>query len=82
MTTTTVTNFRKNVFTMVENAIRYNEPVNIITKDGNAIVISEEEYQGLLETLSLTSIYGMKEKLINGLNTPLEDTVPEEEVAW
>ena len=65
MTTTTVTNFRKNVFTMVENAIRYNEPVNIITKDGNAIVISEEEYQGLLETLSLTSIPGMKEKLMH-----------------
>jgi len=33
MTTTTVTNFRKNIYSMVENTIRYNEPVNITTKE-------------------------------------------------
>ncbi len=82
MTTTTVTNFRRNVFSMVENTIRFNEPVNITTKDGNAVLISEEEYLGLLETLYLTSAPGMKEKLLDGLHTPLSDTLPEEEVAW
>ena len=80
MTTTTITNFRKNVYSMVEN--RYNEPINITTKDGNAVMISEEEYLGLMETLYLTSVPGMKEKLVSGLNTPLEDTVAEEEVDW
>ena len=82
MTTTTITNFRKNVYSMVENTIRFNEPVNITTKDGNAVMISEEEYLGLIETLHLTSIPGMKEKLIEGLNTPLSETVSEEEVVW
>ena len=82
MTTTTITNFRKNVYSMVENTVRYNEPVNITTKDGNAVMISEEEYLGLMETLYLTSVPGMKEKLVSGLNAPLEDTVPEEEVDW
>ncbi len=82
MTTTTITNFRKNVYAMVENTVRFNEPVNITTKDGNAIMISEEEYLGLIETLYLTSIPGMKEKLVDGMNTPLSETVSEEEVDW
>ncbi len=82
MTTTTITNFRKNVYAMVENTVRFNEPINITTKDGNAMLISEEEYLGLIETLHLASVPGMKEKLIDGLNTPLSDTVPEEEVEW
>ena len=82
MTTTTITKFRKNVYAMVENTVRFNEPINITTKDGNAMLISEEEYLGLIETLHLASVPGMKEKLIDGLNTPLSDTVPEEEVEW
>ncbi len=82
MTTTTITNFRKNAYAMVENTVRFNEPINITTKDGNAMLISEEEYLGLIETLYLASTPGMKEKLIDGLNTPLSDTVPEEEVEW
>ncbi len=82
MTTTTITNFRKNVYSLVENTIRFNEPVNITTKDGNAVMISEEEYLGLMETLFLSSNPVMKEKLIEGLHTSLADTVPEEEVAW
>lgn len=82
MTTTTITNFRKNVYSMVENTVRFNEPVNITTKDGNAVMISEEEYLGLIETLYLTSVPGMKEKLIEGLNTSLAETVSEEVVVW
>lgn len=82
MTTTTITNFRKNVYSMAENTVRFNEPVNITTKDGNAVMISEEEYLGLIETLYLTSVPGMKEKLIEGLNTPLSETVSEEEADW
>jgi PHD/YefM family antitoxin component YafN of YafNO toxin-antitoxin module len=45
-------------------------------------MISEEEYLGLIETLFLTSVPGMKEKLAEGLNTPLAETVSEEEVVW
>ncbi len=82
MTTITITNFRKNIYSLVENAVKFNEPVNITTKDGNAVMISEDEYNGLIETLYLTSIPGMREKLTEGLDTPLDETVSEEEVLW
>lgn len=77
-----ITNFRKNIFAMIENTIRYNEPVNISTKDGNVVLLSEEEYRGMEETLQLLSNPEMKQKLIEGKNTPLSDCIPEDEVKW
>ena len=79
---TNITNFRKNIFGLLEQTIKYNEPVNISTKDGNAVIISEEDYNGLMETLYLNSIPGMKEKIIEGMNTPLDECISENEVEW
>lgn len=82
MINTNVTNFRKNIFGMLEQTIKFNEPVNISTKDGNAVVLSEEDYNGLMETLYLSSIPDMKETIVDGLNTALEDCLTEDEVEW
>lgn len=82
MLNTNITNFRKNIFGILEQTIKYNEPVNVSTKEGNAVIISEEDYNGLVESLYLSSIPGMKEKIVEGLNTPVEDCVPETEVTW
>ena len=79
MINTNATNFRKQLFELIEQTIKYNEPVNINTKNGNAVLISESEYNSLMETLYLTSIPGMKEKLENGGNTPLKEC---EEFEW
>ncbi len=82
MTTTNITNFRKNAFNYVEQTIRYNEPLNISTKEGNAVLLSEEDYSGIMETLYLVSMPGMREKIMEGMNTPLEDCVDEAAVEW
>jgi antitoxin YefM len=77
-----VTNFRKNIFSLLEQTIKYDEPLNISTKDGNAVLLSEEEYLGMATSLSLLSNPAMKEKLIEGKNTPLAECIPEEKVEW
>ena len=82
MTTTNITNFRKNAFNYVEQTIRYNEPLNISTKEGNAVLLSEEDYSGIMETLYLVSIPGMREKIMEGMSTPLENCVDEAAVEW
>ncbi len=82
MLNTNITNFRKNIFGMLEQTIKYNVPVNISTKDGNAVIISEEDYNDLMETLYLNSIPGMRENIIEGKNTPPEECIPENEVEW
>lgn len=73
MTSTNITNFRKNLFEYVNQAVSYNDIINVTTKDGNVIVMSEEEYNGLIETLALKSTPGMEERLEEGLKATLED---------
>ena len=82
MLNTNITQCRKNVFAMLENTIKYNEPINISTKSGNAILLSEEEYNGIMATLELSSNAELKKTLIDGMNTPLSECIPEDEVVW
>ncbi|MEI6287275.1 MAG: type II toxin-antitoxin system Phd/YefM family antitoxin [Bacillota bacterium] len=82
MLNTNATNFRKNIFSLLEQTIKYNEPVNISTKDGNAVVISEDDYNGLMETLYLCSIPGMREELVAAMNAPASEFVPADQVKW
>ncbi len=82
MHNTNITNFRKNIFTMLENTVKYNEAIQINTKEGNAVIISEEDYNGLMETLYITSIPQMKEHIIEGMNTPISECITEDEVTW
>lgn len=82
MYNTNITNFRKDIYKVLEQTVKFNEPVNISTKDGNAIIISEEDYRGLMETLNLTSIPEMKDKIVDGLNTPISECISEDEVEW
>ncbi len=77
-----VTNFRKNLFNTLEQAIKYNEPINISTKDGNVVVLSEADYNGLMETVYLSSIPNLKEDIIEGLKTPTSECLTENEVEW
>lgn len=82
MINTNVTQFRKNVFEIVEQTIRFNEPVNISTKSGNAVLLSAEDYEGLIETMYLVSVPEVKQSIQDGLNTPIEECLPEDEVTW
>lgn len=50
--------------------------------DVNGVIYSEDDYNGLMETLYLSSIPGMKEKIFEGLRTPIEDCIPEDRVEW
>lgn len=82
MTNVNITNFRKDIYELLEQTIKFNEPINVITKHGNAIVLSEEDYNSLMETLYISSIPGLKEDIIKGLKEDIKDCVSEEEVEW
>ncbi len=82
MTNTNITNFRKDIYKLLENAIKYNEPINISTKNGNAVVLSEEDYNNLMETIYISSIPKLKDEIIERKNSSDEDFVKEDEVDW
>ncbi len=82
MTNTNITNFRKDIYKLLENTIKYNEPINVSTKNGNAIILSEEDYNNLMETLYIYSTPNLKEELIKRKNSSDDDFVEENEVDW
>ena len=53
-----------------------------IDEQKQAVLVSLEEWNGLQETLYLSSIPGVKNDLIAGKNTPWEDCVPLDKVEW
>jgi len=75
MTNTNATNLRKNLFGYLNSAVEFNDIINVNTKKGNAVILSEQEYNGLIETLHLCSIPGMKERLSDGLKATKDDCV-------
>ena len=82
MQTISAVNLNKNLFNVLDRAIVNHESFNVKTDNGNAIILNSEDYSGMQETLYLLSIPGMKEKLQAGMNEPLSECIPEEEVEW
>ncbi len=84
MATTNISNFRKNLFELTDNIINYNEPLTVTSKSGNVVVMSEEEYRGIVETIYLSAVPEMEENLLKlkGASTESDEFVPEGEVNW
>lgn len=82
MYNTNVTNARANLYDLVSMAIDDSEVINISTKNGNAVLISEADYNSLIETLYLSTDPAYKKSLIEGRDTPISDCISEEDVSW
>ena len=63
MSITNVTALRKNLYGTVENVAQYNEPVTVTSKSGNVVILSETEYNAMMETLYLMSAPGVYKEL-------------------
>jgi len=50
--------------------------------EGNAIIISEEDYNNIVETLAVNANPKLKSAIIEGMNVPLSECVSEDEVDW
>ena len=79
MTIVNPTTARKEFFKLIDETIDSHEPIIIAGKRGNVVLISEEDYRSIQETIYLTSIPGMRERLLEGRDTPLEDCVEDED---
>ena len=61
--TVTATEARQNLFKLVRKSVKGHVPVRISSKEGDAVLVSEEDYEGLLETLELLSVPGMRKSI-------------------
>ena len=72
MTTITATKARARLYQLVDSAAESHEPIQITGKRHNAVLISEDDWRSIQETLYLVSIPGMRRSIITGGKTPLK----------
>ena len=65
---------QENFEQVLDDVLVSGEPVKILKDTGNAILVSEEIWRGMTETLNLVSIPGMREPICSGMREPITDT--------
>ena len=75
-----ITNARKNLYKLLERITESHEPVQITGKNGSAVLIAEEDWKSVQETLYLLSIPGMRESIRKGLSEPLDRCI--DRIEW
>jgi antitoxin YefM len=73
MTTIKVGQARAKLGRLVDEAAASHEPILITGKRTNAVLIAEEDWRAIQETLYLLSIPGMRESIREGLQTPVTE---------
>lgn len=76
MTNINLSSLRDHTSEYVKQAVVFGDVVSVSTEHGNAVIISEEDYRGMMETLRLSAIPGMTESILAAAKEPLDRCVP------
>ena len=71
MTTLTATQARKKIYSLVDEVNESHEAIQIQGKRGSAVLIAEDDWRALQETLYLSSIPRVKKSILKGMKTPV-----------
>ena len=80
MKTISITKARSNLYQLVDETANIHQPIQINGKRSNAILLSEEDWKAIQETLYLLSIPGVRESIREGLDAPIESC--SEKLEW
>ena len=80
MTTISATEARKQLYKLLDEVSQSHEPIQITGKRGNAVLVSEDDWRAVQETLYLVSIPGMRESILEGMAMPADEL--EGELDW
>ncbi len=72
MTSITATEARKRLYSLLDDLVESHEPIQIAGKRNSAVLVSEEDWRAIQETIYLSSIPGMRASIRKGLKTPVE----------
>ncbi len=80
MTTYSATTARSKLYSLIDEVASCHKPLLITGKRSNAVLIAEEDWSAIQETLHLSSIPGMTKSIKKGLKTPLKNC--KKEINW
>lgn len=83
MSQISVTKARENIYQLLSDVNDNCQPIIITNKNGkNGVLISEDDWNAIQETLYLSSINDLANTIIDGMNTSIDDCIDENEVEW
>ena len=68
-----ISNARSELYKLASSCIKYNDVISISTKEGNVILLSEDDYRSLIESLYLAGIKNVYEDIEEAVNTPTSE---------
>jgi len=71
MTILNATEARSKLYTLIDETMETHQPIVITGKRGNAVLVSEEDWNSIAETLHLLSVPGMRESIKEGMKEDL-----------
>ena len=77
MTTLNVTEARANLYKLIDDATVNHEPVVITGKRGNAVLLAEDDWNAINETLHLLSAPEMRESILEGMQESIDSAATE-----
>ena len=77
MTTLNVTEARANLYKLIDDTLVDHEPVVITGKRGNAVLLAEDDWNAINETLHLLSVPGMRESIVEGMKESIDSAATE-----
>lgn len=80
MPTMTATEARAALYTLIDEVATTHEPVLITGKRNNSVLISEDDWRAINETMYLLSIPGMRDSIREGMGTPADEC--SDEAGW
>jgi antitoxin YefM len=80
MTTLSASEARKRLYNLVDEVKDTHQPIQIVGKRSSAVLVSEEDWRAIEETLYLTAIPGMRESIKKGLRTSVDKC--DKELKW
>ena len=72
MKTVTATTARSDLYNLIDATVSDHQPIQITGKRANAVLIGEEDWRAIQETLYLVSIPGMRDSILKGMAEPLD----------
>jgi antitoxin YefM len=76
----TASEARRRLFSLIDEVRESHQPVEIHGKRGSAVLLSEQDWRAIQETLYITSIPGMRESILEGMAAPIDEL--SEDAGW
>ncbi len=80
MTSYNSTQARKNFFGLLTHVVDTHDVITITSKHGNAVLLSEEDWENISETVTLSMIPGLKKSILRARKEPLKES--SEQPGW